>query len=354
MRLAGDALQFLLQGTLATFKQPHFRQAHLHRPDLRRPARAEPARHPFLVPRASARSARCSASASRWSLAPPAEGHQRAATTATGACCTARAATTRSRAPRGTRPSATCASTASADCPTHGMALRASARRPRRQDDARDAAAAAAQAAHRRRGRRRARPAAALDDGPGGRGRLAAHSPAGRTRRAALPRAVHPLRRVHEGVPEQRPAPDVHGGRPRGAVDAGARAARRLLRAELRPVRPVCPTGAIWEITERGEAGKGRAGTGRGRHGEGGARSRSARPSTTRAAASPGRWPPTASSARSGAPRRPRPSTSSTADVLDAEASRRRCAGRTSTPSGASAAAPASTRARSRTARPST
>ncbi len=116
-----------------------------------------------------------------------------------------------------------------------------SARRRRDKSVRETPEAAAPKADHRRGRRRRPGPAPADDHGPEGRSGFAPHSSAGRARRDALPRALHPLRRVHEGVPEQRPAPDLHGSRPRGAMDAGARAARRLLRAELRPVRPGVP-----------------------------------------------------------------------------------------------------------------
>ena len=54
---------------------------------------------------------------------------------------------------------------------------------------------------------------------------------AGRGRGARVPRALHPLRRVHEGVPEQRAAPGVLRGGHRGPVDADPDPAHRLLRA---------------------------------------------------------------------------------------------------------------------------
>ena len=111
-----------------------------------------------------------------------------------------------------------------------------------------------------------------------------------------------------------------------GALDAGAGAAHRLLRAELRAVRPGLPDRRDLGDHRGGEAGQARA-----RHrrtpsrrpaspapparrrrsadtsGHRGRRSRSARPSTIAAAACPGPWPPSASCARSGVrPRRRR------------------------------------------------
>ena len=66
---------------------------------------------------------------------------------------------------------------------------------------------------------------------------------AGCGRRARVPRAVHPLRRVHEGVPEQRAPPGLLRGGHRGRVDADPHRAHRLLRAVVRAVRAGLPDG---------------------------------------------------------------------------------------------------------------
>ena len=61
-----------------------------------------------------------------------------------------------------------------------------------------------------------------LRSGPGLKdaGRHPPHPPAGLAGRVALPRPLHPLRRLHEGVPEQRPAP---GARSKAASRASGR-----------------------------------------------------------------------------------------------------------------------------------
>jgi hypothetical protein len=115
--------------------------------------------------------------------------------------------------------------------------------------------------------------------------------------------ALHSLRRVHEGVPQQLAPSHAQRGRPGRIVDAHAGAAHRLLRAELRALLRGLPHRR--HLADYAE-GKGLGG-GRGRRRI--SRSGWARRSTTAAAACRGRWPPNASSARSGARFRPRPST---------------------------------------------
>ena len=81
--------------------------------------------------------------------------------------------------------------------------------------------------------------------GPGIRGgQGSAPDPAARgARREELSGALHSLRRVHEGVPQQRLAAGAAGSGPGGLVDARARAAHRLLRAQLRALRRGVPHG---------------------------------------------------------------------------------------------------------------
>ena len=81
------------------------------------------------------------------------------------------------------------------------------------------------------------------------------HPPAGRGRGARVPRALHPLRRVHEGVPEQRASPGVLRGRHRGPVDADPHRAHRLLRALVRALRPGLPDRRDPEDHREAEAG---------------------------------------------------------------------------------------------------
>ena len=50
-----------------------------------------------------------------------------------------------------------------------------------------------------------------------------------------------PLRRVHEGLPEERPLSGLFQGRVVGAIHAGSRATTRLLRIQLHPLRPGLP-----------------------------------------------------------------------------------------------------------------
>jgi polyferredoxin/Pyruvate/2-oxoacid:ferredoxin oxidoreductase delta subunit len=73
------------------------------------------------------------------------------------------------------------------------------------------------------------RTARAADPAPGGAGR------------EAVSGALYPLRRVHEGVPEQRPASRIHGSGMGGHLDSRAGAARWILRAQLHPLRPGMP-----------------------------------------------------------------------------------------------------------------
>ena len=102
------------------------------------------------------------------------------------------------------------------------------------------------------------------------------HPPAGRGRGARVPRAVHPLRRVHEGVPEQRAPPGLLRGGHRGALDAHPHRAHRLLRVLVRALRAGVPDGRHPEDHREGEA---RASASR--------PSRLAPPSTTTGAACP-------------------------------------------------------------------
>jgi NAD-dependent dihydropyrimidine dehydrogenase PreA subunit len=68
-----------------------------------------------------------------------------------------------------------------------------------------------------------------------------AHPTARLGARARLHGALHPLRGVHEGVPQQRPPPGLPRERHRGPVDAHPHPPHRLLRAHLRPLRPGVP-----------------------------------------------------------------------------------------------------------------
>jgi ferredoxin len=83
------------------------------------------------------------------------------------------------------------------------------------------------------------------------------HPPPRRGRGARVPRAVHPLRGVHEGVPEQRAAPGVLRGGHRGALDADPHRAHRLLRALVRALRPGVPDGRDPEDHEKEKLGIG-------------------------------------------------------------------------------------------------
>ena len=74
----------------------------------------------------------------------------------------------------------------------------------------------------------------ARQHGPGQRPPRTAAASAGLARRGRLSLALHPLRRVHEGLPEQRAASHARSGRPGRTVVADAGAAHRLLRTELR------------------------------------------------------------------------------------------------------------------------
>ena len=95
---------------------------------------------------------------------------------------------------------------------------------------------------------------------------LEGHPPAGRGRGARVPRALHPLRRVHEGVPEQRAAPGVLRGGHRGALDADPHRAHRLLRVLVRALRPGVPDRRDPEDHREGEDGH-RAAARQDRHG---------------------------------------------------------------------------------------
>ena len=135
--------------------------------------------------------------------------------------------------------------------------------------------------------------------------------PPGAVEERALPRALHPLRRVHEGLPEQRAAPGVLRGGHRGAVDAHPHRAHRLLRVLVRALRAGVPDGRHPEDHREGED-----------RASGSRPSRSAPRSTTTAAACRGRCRRRASSARSSARRRPRPSGSRRSTRRCATASR--------------------------------
>ena len=124
---------------------------------------------------------------------------------------------------------------------------------------------------------------------------LQGHPAAGRRRGARLPRALHPLRRVHEGVPEQRAAPRVLRGGGRGHVDAHPHRADRLLRVLVRPLRAGVPDGRHPEDHREREDGAGRSRP-----------SRSALRSTITGGACRGRCRRPASCAKSSARPRPR------------------------------------------------
>jgi ferredoxin len=84
-------------------------------------------------------------------------------------------------------------------------------------------------------GRRRSRGATvARQRRPGQEPQRAPDSSPGLARRERFSVAVHPLRRVHEGLPQHRASPYPRTGRPRRPVDADARPPHRLLRTELR------------------------------------------------------------------------------------------------------------------------
>ena len=70
--------------------------------------------------------------------------------------------------------------------------------------------------------------------------RISRPAPGGPERgRVSLP--LHPLRRVHEGLPDQRPAAGAVGSGPGGALYLPARPADGLLLLHLQPVRPGVP-----------------------------------------------------------------------------------------------------------------
>jgi polyferredoxin len=76
----------------------------------------------------------------------------------------------------------------------------------------------------------------------------------GRGRGARLPRALHPLRRVHEGVPQQRAPSRAVRGRHRRSLDAHPHRAHRLLRALVRALRAGLPHRRHPEDHREGEA----------------------------------------------------------------------------------------------------
>ena len=123
------------------------------------------------------------------------------------------------------------------DCPTGGISFAWSTHAVSRDADARDARTETPRPHH------RAWPAGAvmvplLRSGPGLKTSAGTSliRPPGSVDESPLPRPLHPLRRLHEGLPEQRPAPGPVRRRRRRPVDAGARPAHRLLRTELRAV----------------------------------------------------------------------------------------------------------------------
>ncbi len=89
---------------------------------------------------------------------------------------------------------------------------------------------------------------------------LEGHPPAGRRRGARVPRALHPLRRVHEGLPEQR-ASSRRSSRPGIEGLWTPILIARIGYCEFSCVLcgQVCPTGAIQKITEKEKMGQGAA-----------------------------------------------------------------------------------------------
>ena len=65
----------------------------------------------------------------------------------------------------------------------------------------------------------------------------------------SVPGQVCPLRRVHEGLPDERHSAGAVRGGPGGDVYARDGEPNRLLRVQLHPLCSVCPTGAIREFT---------------------------------------------------------------------------------------------------------
>ena len=112
---------------------------------------------------------------------------------------------------------------------------------------------------------------------------------------------LHPLRRVHEGLPQQRAASHARS-RPAWKGLWTPTLVPRIGYCEPSCVlcSEVCPTGAIWQITPKEKGWV----VGVGQHRA--SRSAWALHSTIAAAACPGPWPPIALSARSGARFRPR------------------------------------------------
>ena len=81
--------------------------------------------------------------------------------------------------------------------------------------------------------------------------RRQAHPPAGSGARAQVPpEPLREVRRMHEGLPDERPAAGARRGRPRGALDARPRAAdRATANTTARSAPRSAPTGAIKELT---------------------------------------------------------------------------------------------------------
>ncbi len=80
------------------------------------------------------------------------------------------------------------------------------------------------------------------------------HPPAGRPGRGRLPLALPALQRVHEGLPDLRPAAVAGTGRTGGAVDTRARLAPGLLRLLVHGVRARVPFGRHPQARPRGQA----------------------------------------------------------------------------------------------------
>ena len=93
-----------------------------------------------------------------------------------------------------------------------------------------------------------------LPDNPGPEaGRPQAHPSAGGPPRGEVPPEVRQVRRVHEGLPDQRPSAGALGSRARGDLDADARAEDRLLRILLLALHPGLPDRGDQGIEDRGK-----------------------------------------------------------------------------------------------------
>ena len=232
----GAALHFFLKDTLLNFSQPYFRQGLLIGLIFAVILILNLRYHAVLVPRAVPAGALLGL-VSRWSIL-GLEKRPANATTATAACSIARAATIPFPASRWRKAECHLCMNCVADCPDSGLRfpLFPGDRRPVRAPDLERrkvltglAAGAALLPLLRANTGLAVRTDRAPDPAAGGAGRV------------QFPGALHPLRRVHEGLPEQRPASGVHRSRAGGPLDAGAGAAHRLLRAELHAVRPGLP-----------------------------------------------------------------------------------------------------------------